>query len=83
MTYFLYIASCDQRKCCHQSPLAPVIVNLDMEQQAISLVANKPAYGYRYINNRFVAWTYRKEQLQSFLQHLNSIHSNIQSPMEM
>jgi hypothetical protein len=55
--------------------LAPVIANFNMsfEQQAISLVAKRPAHWYRYVDDTFVVWRHGKdEELQGFLQHLNS-----------
>jgi hypothetical protein len=68
------------------SPLAPVIANFYMEffeQQAIHLAAKKPAHWYRYVDDTFVVWTHGKEELHGFLQHLNTIHSNIKFTMEV
>jgi hypothetical protein len=45
------------------STLAPVIANFSMsfEQQAISLVAKKPAHWFRYMDDTF--WTHGKDEL--------------------
>jgi hypothetical protein len=47
------------------------------EQHTIRLAAKKLAHWYRYINETFVLWTHGKEDLQCFLQLLNSIHPSI------
>jgi hypothetical protein len=58
--------------------LCPVIVNFYMEsfeQQAISSGAKKCTHWYRYGYDTTVVWTHRKEELQGFLQQLNSVHT--------
>jgi hypothetical protein len=69
------------------SPLAPVIANLliyleQSEQQALNTAEKKPSNLYRYVADTFVIWPHG-EELQSFLQHLNSLHPNIQFTMEI
>jgi hypothetical protein len=51
------------------------------EQRASA--AKKPAHWYRYVDDTFVVWPHGKEELQNFLQHLNSIHPNIKFTMEI
>jgi hypothetical protein len=46
-------------------------------------VAKKPAHWYRYVDDTFVVWTHGQEELHRFLQHLNTIHSNIKFTMEV
>ena len=66
------------------SPLAPVIASLYMEQfqqQALNMAEKKPSNWYRYVDDTFVVWPHG-EELQNFLQYLNSLHPNIQFTME-
>jgi hypothetical protein len=35
------------------------------------------------MDNTFIIWPHRKEELQEFLQHLGSIHTNIKFTMEV
>jgi hypothetical protein len=68
------------------SPLAPVIANYYMEhfeQQAISRAPRKPTHWYRYMDDTFVVWPHGEEELCEFLDHLNSIHHNINFTMEV
>ena len=67
------------------SPLAPVIASLYMEQfqqQALNMAEKKPSNWYRYVDDTFVVWPHGEEELQNFLQYLNSLHTNIQFTME-
>jgi hypothetical protein len=87
-TYFLYSGSFyNQREGIAMGlPLAPVIGSFYVgffELQAISLAAKKPAHWYRHMDNTFVLWTYGKEELQEFLQHLSGIHPNIKFTVEV
>jgi hypothetical protein len=41
------------------------------------LATKKLAHWYRYVSDTFIVWTHRKERLHGFLQHLNSIHTDI------
>jgi hypothetical protein len=68
------------------SPLTPVIANYyteHFEQQAINKVPRKPTHWYRYMDDTFVVWPHREEELCKFLDHLNSIHHNIKFTMEV
>jgi hypothetical protein len=63
------------------SPLVPVVANIYMEhfeKQAISSAVKKPARWYT-----FVVWPHGEDELQGFLEHLNSIHQNIAFTMEV
>lgn len=67
------------------SPLSPVVANFFMEkfeQQALRNAPNKPKVWFRYVDDTFVIWSHGPEKLQEFLQHINSIHENIQFTME-
>ena len=52
------------------------------EQQALNTAKKKPSNWYRYVDDTFVVWPHGEEELQDFLQHLNSLHPNIQFTME-
>jgi hypothetical protein len=87
-TYFLYDgAFYDQTDGVAMGfPLAPVIANYYMEhleQQAISTASRKPTYWYRYVEDTFVVWPHGEQELHDFLDHLNNIHPNIKSMMEV
>ncbi|XP_050528175.1 uncharacterized protein LOC126898277 [Daktulosphaira vitifoliae] len=67
------------------SRLAPVFANIFMEwfeAEAMSTYTQKPKMWLRYVDDTFVLWQHGEDKLQSFLQHLNSIHANIQFTME-
>ena len=67
------------------SPLSPVVANFFMEkfeQQALSSAPKKPKVWFRYVDDTFVVWSHGPKKLQEFLQHINSIHENIQFTME-
>jgi hypothetical protein len=53
------------------------------EKQVISSAAKKPTRWYRYVDDTFVVWPHGKDELQTFLKHLNSIHQNIAFTMEV
>jgi hypothetical protein len=68
------------------SPLYPILVNFYMEsfeQQAISSVAKRSTHWYRCGYNTIVVWIHGKEELQDFLEHLNSVHTNIKVIVEV
>ena len=63
----------------------PVIVNFFMErfeQLMLESVRLKPKVWLRYIDDTFVVWNHGEEELQLFLQHINSKNKNIQFTME-
>ncbi|KAK9874835.1 hypothetical protein WA026_005651 [Henosepilachna vigintioctopunctata] len=67
------------------SPLSPVIANSYMEEFEEVAIRNsplKPTHWYRYVDDTFVVWSHGQEKLLEFLNHLNSIHPQIQFTME-
>nr|XP_060617816.1 uncharacterized protein LOC132767173 [Anolis sagrei ordinatus] len=67
------------------SPLSPVIANFYMEhfeEQALETATKKPTIWFRYVDDTFTIWSHGEEELSRFLDHLNSIHPNIQFTME-
>ncbi|XP_050532593.1 uncharacterized protein LOC126900718 [Daktulosphaira vitifoliae] len=67
------------------SRLAPVFANIFMEWfevDAMNTYMQKPKMWLRYVDDTVVVWQHGVDKLQSFLQHLNSIHANIQFIME-
>ena len=68
------------------SPLSPVIMNFymeDFEMKAIEKVPHKRACWFRYVDVTFVIWPHGQDKLMDILNHLNSIHNNIQFTMEI
>ncbi|XP_022110786.1 uncharacterized protein LOC110990212 [Acanthaster planci] len=69
------------------SPLSPVLADLFMEEfeQTAHLLCGpqlEPNVWIRYVDDTFVVWPHSPQDLQLFLQHLNSQHNNIQFTME-
>lgn len=67
------------------SPLSPILANLfmeDFETKALALSPLKPNLWRRYVDDTFNIWPHGEEALDSFLQHLNSLHPSIQFTME-
>nr|XP_060632240.1 uncharacterized protein LOC132775540 [Anolis sagrei ordinatus] len=67
------------------SPLSPVIANFYMEhfeKQALGTATKKPTIWFRYVDDTFTIWSHGEGELNRFLDHLNSIHPNIQFTME-
>ena len=65
------------------SPISPIVANLfveDLEVQAIRTSSTPPALWTRYVDDTFTI--IKKEDRNSFLQHLNSIHPNIKFTCE-
>ena len=65
------------------SPLSPVLADLFMEFEQTALLSAdlKPSIWLRYVDDSFV-WPHSKQDLQRSLQHLNSLHTNIQFTIE-
>ncbi|VEN48752.1 unnamed protein product [Callosobruchus maculatus] len=62
------------------SPLSPVVANLVMEkieQAALKSAQYKPKIWLRYVDDTFVVWNHGRENLEEFLEHLNSVHEDI------
>ena len=62
------------------SPLRPVVVNCYMEKfewWTISSTPLKLRCWFRYVDDMFVIWNHREEELGRFLAHLYSVHPQI------
>ena len=65
------------------SPISPIVANLfmvDLEVQAIKTSSTPPDLCKRYVDDTFTI--IKKDNRNSFLQHLNSIHPNIKFTCE-
>ena len=65
------------------SPISSIVANLfmeDLEVQAIRTLSPPPALWKRFVDDTFTI--IKKENRNSFLQHLNSIHPNIKFTCE-
>ena len=65
------------------SPLSPVVANLfmeDFEIRALCSLPNPPRIWLRFVDDTFVI--HRAEYTQQFLNHLDSLHPNIQFTTE-
>ena len=68
------------------SPLSPVVANLFMENfeaTALDTATLKPKCWYRYVDDTFVIWPHGRENLYTFLKHINSLHNSIKFTMEV
>lgn len=68
------------------NPISPVVANFYMEsfeETALELATKKPNVWFRYVDDTFVVWSHGDTELNKFLEHLNSIHPNIQFTMEV
>jgi hypothetical protein len=54
----------------------------DFEWMALDRVPHKPLCWFRYVDDTFVIWPHGPDRLRDFLDHLNSVHQNIQFTME-
>ena len=54
----------------------------DFEGKALAQAIHKPLCWFRYLDAMLVIWPHRPQTLQKILDHLNSIHRNIQFTME-
>ena len=55
----------------------------DFEKKAIEQATHKPVCWYRYVDDTFVIWPHGRERLMEFLDHLNSLHNNIEFTIEI
>ena len=65
------------------SPISTIVANLfmeDLEVQAINTSTTPPALWKRFVDDTFTI--IKKDNRNSFLQHLNSIHPNIKFTCE-
>ncbi|KAL0280173.1 UNVERIFIED_CONTAM: hypothetical protein PYX00_001546 [Menopon gallinae] len=86
-SYFLYQGQTfEQTKgLAMGSPLSPAIANFFMEyleKTALESAPLKPSHWFRYVDDTFVIWPHGSETLPDFLNHLNSIHPDIQFTLE-
>jgi hypothetical protein len=67
------------------SPLSPVIANFFMEkfeQEVLNTAVHRPTCWFRYVDDTFVIWSHGEQELDFFLDHLNSRNPKIQFTME-
>ena len=65
-------------------PLSPVLANIYMEyfeEMALGSTSLKPLMWFRYVDDTFILWP-RQEDVQTLLDHVNSIRPSIQFSME-
>ena len=70
--------------CAMGSPISHVIADLvmeEIEETAISTASHPPKWWFRYVDDSHACL--RKDQVEEFHQHLNSINTNIQSTQEL
>ena len=67
------------------SPMSPILVNFikKFKEEAIKSRTHKPSVWLWYIDDTFVIWNHEDKELNIFLRHLNSLHSNIEFTMEI
>jgi hypothetical protein len=68
------------------SSLSPGVANLfmsDLEERLLQNARLKPAVWLRYMDDTFVVWKHGREELDSFLNYLNTIHPSIKFTMEV
>ena len=87
-TYFMWNNRfCQQKEgAAMGNPLSPVVANIYMEHfeaLAIESARLKPATWLRYVDDIFVVWNERRDKLQDFFEHLNTIRPSIQFTMEL
>ena len=66
------------------SPLSPVLANIFMEyleEMALGSTSLKPCMWLRYVDDTFILWSHQ-EDVQTLLDHVNSIRPSIQFTME-
>ncbi len=62
------------------SPLSPVMANLFMEEfekNALATATLKPGFWFRYVDDTLSSWCHGLDNLQRFLDHINSLHPSI------
>ena len=68
------------------SSLSPAIANLFItyfENKELNNANRKPKLWLRYVRDIFVVWPHGKDELQAFLEYINSIYSRIQFTLEL
>ena len=67
------------------SPPSPIIANLFMEnfeQKALNSTNPKPEWWSRFVDDTFLIWAHGKEELDKFVDHLNSQTASIKFTKE-
>ena len=70
--------------CAMGSPISPVIADLvmeEIEETAIARASHPPKWWFRYVDDSHACL--RKEKVDEFHQHLNSINTNIQFTLKL
>ena len=70
--------------CMMGSPISPVIADLvmeEIEETAIATAPHPPKWWFRYVDEGHVCL--KKDQVDEFYQHLNSINPSIQFTLEL
>ena len=68
------------------SPLSPVMANLFMEEfekKALATATLKPGFRFRYVDDTLSSWSHGLDNLQKFLDHINSLHPSIKFTFEV
>jgi hypothetical protein len=68
------------------SSLSPIVSNIftkHFEELALDSAQYKPSLWFRYVDDTFVVWPHGSEQIQNFLNHLNSLRPSIQFTVEI
>ena len=68
------------------SPLSPAVANLFMEEFEKMALANatlKHGFWFRYVYNTLSSWSHGLDNLQKFLDHINSLHPSIKFTFEI
>ena len=68
------------------SPLSPVMANLFMEEfekKALATATLKPGFWFRYVDDTLSSWSHGLDNLQKFLDHINSLHPSIKFTFEV
>ena len=67
------------------NPLSPIVANIYMEyfeEMALQRAVVRPKKWLRYVDDTFVIWNGKMDELSVFHQHLNSLRPSIQFTME-
>ncbi|BFZ05482.1 hypothetical protein BsWGS_08521 [Bradybaena similaris] len=68
------------------SPLSPILCNIFMaklEEEAITRASFKPDLWLQCVDDTFVLWNHRTENLKGFLSHIKNQNSAIQFTKEV
>jgi hypothetical protein len=68
------------------SPFLPVMANLFMEEfenKALATATLKPGFWFRYVDDTLSSWSYGLDNLQKFLDNINSSHPSIKFTFEV